>query len=283
MNKQAQNTTINVNNKILDLADPQIMGIINLTPDSFFDGGQYNVHEKALERADLLLKEGAGILDVGAYSSRPGALEVSEQEEIDRLIPFIENLKKVHPDAVISVDTFRALVAKKAIEAGASLVNDISGGSLDPNMFETVGKLQVPYILMHMRGTPETMQSFTEYEDIIADISTYFISRIQKLREFGVKDIILDPGFGFSKTIEQNYELLDRFNEFLPLQLPLLGAISRKSMIYKVLKTNPTHALNGTTVLNTILLLKGANIIRVHDVIQAKEVTLLVEKLKENR
>ena len=283
MNKQAQNTTINVNNKILDLADPQIMGIINLTPDSFFDGGRYNVHEKALERADLLLKEGAGILDVGAYSSRPGALEVSEQEEIDRLIPFIENLKKVHPDAIISVDTFRALVAKKAIEAGASLINDISGGSLDPNMFETVGKLQVPYILMHMRGTPETMQSLTEYEDIIADISTYFISRIQKLREFGVKDIILDPGFGFSKTIEQNYELLDRFNEFLPLQLPLLGAISRKSMIYKVLKTNPTHALNGTTVLNTILLLKGANIIRVHDVIQAKEVTLLVKKLKENR
>jgi dihydropteroate synthase len=283
MNKQAQNTTINVNNKILDLADPQIMGIINLTPDSFFDGGRYNVHEKALERADLLLKEGAGILDVGAYSSRPGALEVSEQEEIDRLIPFIENLKKVHPDAVISVDTFRALVAKKAIEAGASLINDISGGSLDSNMFETVGKLQVPYILMHMRGTPETMQSLTEYEDIIADISTYFISRIQKLREFGVKDIILDPGFGFSKTIEQNYELLDRFNEFLPLQLPLLGAISRKSMIYKVLKTNPNHALNGTTILNTILLLKGANIIRVHDVIQAKEVTLLVKKLKENR
>lgn len=283
MNKEAQNTTINVKNKILDLADPQIMGIINLTPDSFFDGGRYNVHEKALERADILLKEGAAILDVGAYSSRPGAFEVSEQEEIDRLIPFIENLIKVHPDAVISIDTFRALVAKNAIEAGASLINDISGGSLDPNMFQTVGKLQVPYILMHMRGTPETMQSLTEYEDIIADISTYFISRIHKLREFGVKDIILDPGFGFSKTIEQNYELLDRFNEFLPLQLPLLGAISRKSMIYKVLKTNPNHALNGTTVLNTILLLKGANIIRVHDVIQAKEVTLLIKKLKENR
>jgi dihydropteroate synthase len=282
MNKQAQNTTINVNNKVLDLADPLIMGIINLTPDSFFDGGRYNAHEKALERADMLLKEGASILDVGAYSSRPGALEVTEEEEVDRLVPFIERLTKIHPDVIISVDTFRSLVAEKAIKAGASMVNDISGGSLDTNMFEMVGKLKVPYILMHMRGTPKTMQSLTEYEDIIADMCAYFISRIQTLREYGVKDIIIDPGFGFSKTIAQNYELLSRFDEFLSLQLPLLGAISRKSMIYKVLETNPDHALNGTTVLNTILLLKGANIIRVHDIIEAKEVTLLVKKLKEN-
>jgi dihydropteroate synthase len=282
MCKPSQNTTINVKNKILDVADPVIMGIINLTPDSFFDGGQYNVHEKALERAGQLLKEGATILDVGAYSSRPGAFVVNEEEELERLIPFIKKLIGIHPDAIISVDTFRALVAEKAIEAGASIINDISGGSLDPLMFETAGKLKVPYILMHMRGTPETMQTLTKYEDLVGEMCTYFIDRIAKLRKCGVKDIILDPGFGFAKTIEQNYELLGRFDEFLSLKLPLLGALSRKSMIYKVLETDAKHALNGTTALNIILLMKGANILRVHDIIEAKEVTLLIKKLKES-
>lgn len=282
MNKSIQNTTINVKNRILDLSIPQVMGIINLTPDSFFDGGHYNSCEKALERAGILLKEGASMLDVGAYSSRPRAAEITEEEELERLIPFINKLIEIYPDVILSVDTFRSVVAEKAIEAGASIINDISGGSLDPEMFEIVGKLKVPYILMHMRGTPETMQSLTEYTDLVGDICTYFIDRVERLRGYGVKDIILDPGFGFSKTISQNYELLNRFDEFLSLQLPLLGGVSRKSMIYKVLKTYPDQALNGTTVLNTILLMKGANIIRVHDVIEAKEVALLVQKLKEN-
>lgn len=283
MNKNVQNTTIEVKNRILDVSIPQIMGIINLTPDSFFDGGHYNSCEKALERADRLLMEGATILDIGAYSSRPGAAEVTEEEELDRLIPFIKRVMEIHPDVILSVDTFRSAVAEKAIEAGASMINDVSGGGLDSEMFETVGKLKVPYILMHMRGKPETMQSLTDYEDIIGDICTYFIERIGKLRSYGVKDIILDPGFGFAKTIEQNYELLDRFDEFLALGLPLLGAVSRKSIIYRLLDLSPDQALNGTTVLNTMLLTKGANILRVHDVVEAKEAALLVSKLNEKK
>ena len=282
MNKSIQNTTINVKNRILDLSIPQVMGIINLTPDSFFDGGHYKSCEQALKRAAILLKEGATILDIGAYSSRPGAAEITEEEELERLIPFINKVIEIYPDVILSVDTFRSVVAEKAIEAGASIINDVSGGSLDPEMFETVGKLKVPYILMHMRGTPETMQSLTEYENLVGDICAYFIDRVEKLRKYGVKDIILDPGFGFSKTISQNYELLNRFDEFLSLRLPLLGGVSRKSMIYKVLRTDPNNALNGTSVLNTILLMKGANVIRVHDVVEAKEVTLLVNKLKES-
>lgn len=282
MNKLVQSTTINTKNKILELRNPQIMGIINLTPDSFFDGGQYNVHERALERADQLLKEGASILDIGAYSSRPGADAVKEEEELERLIPFIDKLIARRPDSVLSVDTFRSTVAERAIEAGASIINDVSGGSLDPKMFETVGRLKVPYVLMHMRGTPETMQKMTDYDDLVADMMAYFIDRIAQLRAYGVKDIIVDPGFGFAKTTEQNYHLLNRFDEFSVLGLPLLGALSRKSMIYSTLGTKPAEALNGTTVLNTILLMKGANIIRVHDVIEAKEVALLVNKLKEN-
>lgn len=282
MNKVVQSTTINVKNKIMDLEIPRIMGIINLTPDSFYDGGKYNTHEEGLERASQLLKEGASILDVGAYSSRPGALAITEEEELERLIPFIEKLVKLHPEVVISVDTFRANVAEEAVLAGASIINDVSGGTLDLKMFETVGRLQVPYILMHMRGTPETMQSMTDYEDLIADISDYFISKIDELRSFGVKDIILDLGFGFAKTVEQNYKLLNHFEDFLALGLPVLGAISRKSMIYRVLGNQAKDALNGTTALNAILLMKGANIIRVHDVVEAKEVALLVNKLKEN-
>src|SRR5690554_5961640 len=282
MNKLSQNTLINVKNKIIDLSNPLVMGIINLTPDSFFAGDRYNSHESALDRPDMLLKQGAAILDVGAYSSRPGALEVTAEEEENRLMPFIESLIRRHPDVIISIDTFRSSVAKAAIEGGASIINDISGGNLDANMFETVGTLNVPYILMHMRGTPETMQDLIKYDDLVGNICTYFINCIQKLRDYGVKDIILDPGFGFAKTIKQNYELLSRFEEFLSLQVPLLGAISRKSMIYKALQTTPEYALNGTTVLNTILLMKGANILRVHDVIEAKEAALLIKKLKQN-
>lgn len=264
---------------VLDLSSPLIMGIINLTPDSFFDGGKYNQHEKALQHAGELIKEGAAILDVGAYSSRPGALAISEQEELSRLIPFIKELLQQFPEIVISVDTFRAAVAEKAVYAGASIINDISGGSLDPRMFETVGKLNVPYILMHMRGTPETMQQLTDYKNIVADICTYFIEKINTLRKFGVKDIILDPGFGFAKTLAQNYEILYRFDEFSVFDLPLLGAVSRKSMIYRVLNGNPAEALNGTTVLNTTLLMKGAQILRVHDVAEAKEAIMLTNRV----
>lgn len=273
--------TLKTGKKLLDLSNPLVMGIINLTPDSFFDGGKYNLTENALQHAEDIIAKGAAILDVGAYSSRPGALFVSEKEERNRLIPFIEKLVRKLPNAVISVDTFRAGVAEQAVQAGATIINDISGGNLDPKMFETVGRLNVPYILMHMRGTPETMQQLTHYEDVVADICTYFIEKISKLREYGVKDIILDPGFGFAKTLAQNYEILYRFDEFKTLKLPLLGAVSRKSMIYRTLNCSPAEALNGTTVLHTVLLMKGAQIIRAHDVAEAEEVILLSDKWKE--
>lgn len=274
-------STINVGHRLLSLADPLVMGVINITPDSFFDGGRYSQTDKALQHAEKLLSEGADILDIGAYSSRPNAAHISEEEEITRLLPFIELLKKEHPECVISVDTFRSKVAEAAVQNGVHIVNDISGGGLDSNMFETIGKLKVPYILMHMRGTPKNMQDFTQYEDIVADICKYFADRVNKLCLYGVKDIILDPGPGFAKTLEQNFEIIDRFSEFSVFGLPLLGAISRKSMIYNTLKVSSQDALNGTTVLNSVLVLNGAKILRVHDVKEAKETILLIKKLKE--
>lgn len=282
MDNQAQSTIINVKNKLVDLNSPHVMGIINLTSDSFYDGGKYIELENSLGQASSLIKDGASIIDVGAYSSRPGASGVSESDECERLIPFIEALISMYPDVIISVDTFRASVAEKAINAGAGIINDVSGGTLDPLMFETIANLNVPYILMHMRGRPENMQSLTEYDDLMSDIFTYFTEKIGQLRALGVKDIILDPGFGFAKSLEQNYALLNRFDEFLTLGCPLLGAVSRKSMISKALNKTSAESLNGTTVLNTILLLKGANVLRVHDVVEAKEVALLIEMLKEN-
>jgi len=257
------------------------MGVINITPDSFFDGGRYSQVGLALQHAEKLLKEGADILDIGAYSSRPNAAHISEDEEIHRLIPFIQALKREHPECVLSVDTFRSKVAEEAVHNGAHIVNDISGGGLDDRMFETIGKLKVPYILMHMRGTPKNMQSLIQYDDVVTDICSYFTERIDRLRHFGVKDIILDPGPGFAKTLEQNFEVINRFSEFNVFGLPLLGAISRKSMIYNTLGLTSQDALNGTTVLNTVLLLNGAKILRVHDVKEAKETVLLIKKLKE--
>jgi len=274
-------TTLNAGPKLINLGKPLVMGIINLTPDSFFDGGNYSNPDNALQRARMLLQEGADILDIGAYSSRPSATHVSEQEEIDRLLPFIELLKREYPESVISIDTFRSKVAEAAILKGAHIINDISGGSLDNSMFETAGRLQVPYILMHMRGTPETMQSLTSYTNVVADLCTYFAEKISLLRFHGVKDIILDPGVGFAKAVEQNFEIINRFSEFSIFGLPLLGAISRKSVIYKSLGLKAKDALNGTTVLNSVLLLNGANILRVHDVKEAKETILLIEKLKQ--
>lgn len=266
---------INAKGSLVTFESPLIMGILNVTPDSFFDGGQHSTLEAASKKAEQLINQGADILDIGAYSSRPGAPLIAIQEEIDRALPIIEYLTKNYPDTLLSIDTFRAEVAEAAIGAGAHIINDISGGNLDENMFDMVAKLQVPYILMHMRGTPETMQQLTDYGDIVEDIAVYFGERIAQLRALGVKDIILDPGFGFSKTIAQNYELLHRVDEFHYLGLPILGGISRKSMIYKKLEITPQESLSATTALNTVLLQKGVQLLRVHDVLEAKQLIQL--------
>jgi len=275
--------SVKVGTKLLDLTSPKVMGILNITPDSFYDGGNYFSVSEAMDRAEKLLEEGADVIDIGAYSSRPGADWVSEEEELARLLPILDALSRHYPDAVISVDTFRSGVARQAVENGAHIINDIGGGTLDPDMFSTIAALQVPYILMHMRGTPQTMQQHTDYTDVVQEISLFFGNSIATLREMGVRDIILDPGFGFAKTLTQNYELLDRIEELKVLGLPLLGAISRKSMIYKKLGIDPTDALNGTTALNTVLLLKGVQLLRVHDVRAAKEAISLVSDLRATK
>lgn len=267
--------SLKVGSQLLDLQDPKIMGIVNITPDSFFDGGNYFSEQAALKRVEQLLAAGADLLDIGGYSSRPSAAFVSEQEELERLIPVVKSISREFPEAVLSIDTFRAEVARQSVEAGAHIINDISGGTLDPRMFETVAALQVPYILMHMRGTPQDMQSHTDYEDVTREVNLFFAERVAQLRALGVKDIILDPGFGFAKTLDQNYELLSRLEELHLWGLPILGAISRKSMIYRKLGIDPKDALNGTTVLNTILLMKGVQILRVHDVREARQACLL--------
>lgn len=268
--------SINAKGKLITFEKPLIMGILNVTPDSFFDGGQHNNTELALQKVNQMIAQGVDIIDIGAYSSRPGAALISSQQEIDRAAPVIERISKEFPHITLSIDTFRADVAEETVKAGIHIINDISGGAIDDKMFETVARLQVPYILMHMRGTPETMQSFTAYDDIVTDIATYFGEKISILRALGVKDIILDPGFGFSKTITQNYELLKRVDEFHYLGLPILGGISRKSMIYKKLDITPQESLNSTTALNTLLLERGVQILRVHDIKEAKELTSLL-------
>lgn len=272
--------TINCKGKLIDLSTPKIMGILNVTPDSFYDGGVYKEESKIVNRVKIILEEGATFIDVGAYSSKPNADEVSVDEELNRILPIIDVLLKHFPDIVISVDTFRAEVAKQCIDKGAALVNDISAGLLDEKMLETVANLNVPYIMMHMRGTPKTMQQQTNYNDILKDILFYFSERITKARALGIKDIILDPGFGFAKTTEQNFELLNILEGFKITNLPFLAGLSRKSMIYKTLQTSPTEALNGTTALNMIALQKGAAILRVHDVKEAMECVTLFNKLK---
>ena len=263
--------TIRVKGKLLTFERPLIMGILNVTPDSFYDGGQHNTVDQAFLHAQQLVDEGVDIIDIGAYSSRPGATNITAQEEINRSLPIIQRLCKELPDVILSIDTFRADVAKACIHAGAHIINDISGGNLDKNMYATVAELQVPYILMHMRGTPETMQQHTDYTDIVTDVATELGERIATLRALGIKDIIVDAGFGFAKTIAQNYELLGRIDELHYFGLPLLGGISRKSMIYKKLGITPEEALNGTTALNTLLLERGVQILRVHDVKETKQ------------
>ena len=263
--------TINCNGKLIDLSTPKVMGILNITPDSFFDGGMYKDQSNIVNQVQKMLDEGATFIDVGAYSSKPNANEVSLDEELSRILPIIMLLIKQFPDIIISVDTFRAEVAKQCIEKGAALVNDISAGHLDENMLETVAKLNVPYIMMHMRGNPKTMQQQTNYDNILKEVLFYFSERITTARALGIKDIIIDPGFGFAKTLEQNFELLNVLEGFKITNLPLLTGLSRKSMIYKTLETSSAEALNGTTALNMIALQKGASILRVHDVKEAME------------
>lgn len=271
--------TLNVRGRLLDLSKPQVMGILNVTPDSFYAGSRMETEEAVRGRVRQIIAEGGSMIDVGAYSSRPGAADVSAEEEMERLRRGMRIVREEAPEIPVSVDTFRADVAKMAVEElGVDIINDISGGELDKEMFKTVAKLGVPYILMHMKGTPQTMQQAPHYEDLMKEVMLYFAEKVQQLRDLGQKDIVLDPGYGFAKTIDHNYELL-RHQEMLEVfELPLLVGVSRKSMIYRFLGTSPEEALNGTTVLNTLALQKGANILRVHDVKEAVEVVRLVEK-----
>ena len=269
--------TLNTGGKLLDLSRPKVMGIINLTPDSFFAGSRKPEMADAVFMAEKMLNEGAAFLDLGAYSSRPGAANISPQEETDRLLPVVEVIAKQFPEAVLSVDTFRASVAEAAVKAGAQIINDISGGDLDAEMFATVARLQVPYILMHTKGTPQNMTAKAQYNNVFTEVFDDLSAKVYRLKQLNIHDVILDPGFGFAKTKEQSFELLRKMQGFERLNLPVLVGISRKGMIYKTLNSTAEKALNGTTVLNTMALLNGANILRVHDVKEAVEALRLVE------
>ncbi|MCB0399990.1 MAG: dihydropteroate synthase [Winogradskyella sp.] len=274
--------TINCKGKLVDIATPKVMGILNVTPDSFYDGGQYKDESSILNQVEAMLHEGATFIDVGGYSSRPSADDVSETEELNRVIPVVELILKYFPETLISIDTFRSEVAKKSIEVGAAIINDISAGHLDDNMIATVGKLGVPYIMMHMKGNPKTMQQQTDYDDLIKDINSYFAERIAKAHAAKINDIIIDPGFGFAKTLDQNYELLNHMELLQIVDKPILAGVSRKSMIYKTLNTTSENALNGTTALHMVALQKGAKILRVHDVKEAVECVTLYNQLSKN-
>ena len=272
---------INANGRLIDLSEPQVMGILNVTPDSFYAGSRGVTNGYILDRCQQILDEGASIIDIGAYSSRPNAQHISAEEEMSRLRTGLELIRKNHPEAIVSVDTFRADIARMCVEEyGVAIINDISAGNMDEQMFSTIARLGVPYIIMHMKGTPQNMQENPHYDHFLKEIFYYFSEKVQKLRDLGAKDIIIDPGFGFGKTIEHNYELMNHLEEFHLFELPILVGISRKSMIYKLLGSNPEEALNGTTALNTIALTKGAHILRVHDVKEAVECVKIVQKIK---
>ncbi|WP_421764219.1 dihydropteroate synthase [Ekhidna sp.] len=271
--------TINIKGEIIDLSLPKVMGIINVTPDSFFIDSRKSVVSDVLERAEQMLDDGATFLDIGGYSSRPGAEDISVEEELKRVIDPIGVLVKRFPEAIISIDTFRSEVARKAIDAGASMVNDISGGQLDTSMLVSIAEMNIPYIAMHMRGTPQTMKNLTDYEDPLNEIVKYLSSVIYDCNRLGIKDVIIDPGFGFAKTAEQSFEILSKLDHFHRLDKPILVGLSRKSMIYRTLNLTAEEALNGTSVLNSIALLKGASILRVHDVKEAAEAIKLISKL----
>lgn len=273
--------TINCKGQLIDLSTPKVMGILNLTPDSFYDGGVHKDAASAIKQVEKMLHDGATFIDVGAYSSRPSSVDISEDEELKRILPILKLILEEFPETLISVDTFRSKIAKESVEAGVCMVNDISGGMIDKNMMQTVADLRVPYIMMHMRGTPQTMAKLTNYDNLLKEIFYYFSERVAAARQHGIVDVILDPGFGFAKTIDQNYEILNNLELFKTMfDMPLLIGLSRKSMVYKPLQSTSKGALNGTTVLNTIALQKGANILRVHDVKEAVECIKLVEQLK---
>jgi len=271
--------TINCNGSLIDLSIPKVMGILNITPDSFYDGGKYKNESEILIQTEKMLSDGATFIDIGAYSSRPGAKHISEEEELQRIIPVVKLLIEKIPGILISVDTFRSKVAKETIDIGAALINDISGGKMDEKMFKTIAELQVPYILMHMKGTPQNMQKNPTYENVTKELISFFAAQIFELRQLQVKDVIIDVGFGFGKTLAHNYQLLKDLALFKSLDTPVLAGISRKSMLYKPLNSSAQEALNATTSANTIALLNGANILRVHDVKEAVEATKIVNLL----
>ena len=273
------NLSINCNGKLVDLNTPKVMGVLNITPDSFYDGGRYKDAKSILNQTEKLISEGATFLDIGAYSSRPGADFISENEELKRIVPVVELIQKNNPDVLISIDSFRAKVIRECVSAGAVISNDISAGKLDPDMIKSVGGLGVPYIMMHMRGTPQTMKNHTTYQHLINEIYAYFSKQIELARQHNITDIIIDPGFGFAKTLAQNYELLNQMEFFKNLNCPILTGVSRKSMIYKVLGCTAEEALNGTTALNMVALMNGACILRVHDVKEAVECIKLFNQL----
>lgn len=271
--------TINCRGELYDISTPKVMGILNITPDSFYDGGRYNSDQNILQRTEKLLMEGADIIDIGAYSSRPGADHVSEKDELERLTNSLKLIRERYPKIIISVDTFRSNIAKKVVkDYQVDIINDISAGEMDLEMFNTIAELKVPYVMMHMQGTPDTMQQNPSYKNVVQDIIMYFSKKVDELKLLGIDDVIIDPGFGFGKTVDHNYQLLKYLDDFKIFELPILVGVSRKSMICKVLEVDPDNALNGTTVVNTLSLLGGANILRVHDVKEAKQTIKLFEK-----
>jgi dihydropteroate synthase len=277
--KSNKNLSLNCKGQLIDLSTPKVMGILNITPDSFYDGGQFKDSKSILVQTEKLISEGATFVDVGAYSSRPGANFVSENEELHRIIPVVELILKHFPKTLISIDSFRANVIRECVNAGAVISNDISAGHLDDQMMKTIGELGIPYIMMHMRGTPQTMQNLTHYDHLITEIFSYFSEQVQLAKQHKIMDVVIDPGFGFAKTLSQNYELLGKLEFFQNLNCPILCGVSRKSMIYKTLNCLPKEALNGTTALNMVALMNGTNILRVHDVKEALECVKLFNQL----
>lgn len=272
--------TINCKGQLLDLSTPKVMGVLNLTPDSFYDGGKFKNEKEALKQVEKYRIDGMDILDIGAYSSRPGADDISEDEELKRQNSVLKQITKEFPDLVISIDTFRSSVAKESLDQGAHIINDISAGKLDEQMLEVIAQYQVPYIMMHMRGTPQTMKQLTTYDDLVKEVVYYFSERLAVTKKMGINDVIIDPGFGFAKTTAQNFELLNHLDILQSLDVPILTGISRKSMIYKTLGIDSKQALNGTTALHMVALQNGSSILRVHDVLEAKECITLYQKLK---
>lgn len=274
--------TLNISGRLVRFDQPMLMGVLNITPDSFYDGGRYFQMETLMPRVEQMLNEGADIIDLGAMSTRPGSEGIPADEEKKRLLPVIKKIREQFPDSIISVDTYRAVIAKESVKQGADMINDVSGGQMDDRIFETIARLKVPYVLMHMQGTPETMQKQPQYSDVIKDVSFFFTKQLEKLKKLGVRDIILDPGFGFGKSLDHNYQLLDGLKNFNVFEMPVVIGLSRKSMINKVLGTKPEDALNGTTALHMLALERGADILRVHDVREAKETIRIFQQLKKS-